>query len=174
MSQQNVPQANPANAAVSAKDQAAPERKRIPFSVRQRKLEVPEISGYHLHWFRESNVPRALQAGYEMVKAEEVPINQFGVGNSKSISGNMDLGSGVKVVGGEGERGEAVYLCLMKIRLEWWLEDQKAIEQTNLSTLQAIFKDKSVVGDSQQSADSDTSQRYVKQALLQRPPRKKV
>ena len=155
---------NPANA-------AAPVRKRVPMSVPQRKLETPEIPGHHLHWFVDRNIPRALQAGYEFVTDREVPINQFGVATDKSISGNADLGSQIRIVGGTAENGGVEYLTLMKLREEWWTEDRKDLEKRNASVLSAIFKDEQVIGSDKVSAE-DRGQSYVKQALFNRPTRK--
>lgn len=157
---------NPANK--PGEDKAA--RKRIPMSIPRRKLEVPDIAGYHLHWFLDANVPRALQGGYEMVDAKEVPLFQFNVGTDNTISGNADLGSHIKVVGGVGENGQPTHLNLMKIRLEWWQEDQKSIEERNAQVMSAIFTKESIPGSG--NSGEDTSQRYVKTALLNRPPRK--
>jgi len=161
------PKVNPAN----KPDVDTAARKRIPMSIPRRKLEVPDISGYHLHWFLDSNVPLAIQGGYEMVDVKEVPLSQFNIGTDTTLSGNASMGSNIKVVAGTGENGQPAYLNLMKIRLEWWQEDQKLIEDRNASILSAIFTKESIPGSSQ-SGEGDTSQRYVKTALLQRPTRK--
>jgi len=146
-------------------------RKRVPMSIPQRKLEVPDLPGYHLHWFLDKNVPRAIQGGYEMVKEDEVPLYQFGVGTDKTISGNADLGTNIRVVGGTGENGHAEHLNLMKIKLEWWQEDQQVLEKRNADTMSSIFQDEHIAGSEKQSA-SDRGQAYIKTALLNRPTRK--
>lgn len=156
----------PASAPASTKA----ERKRIPMAIPQRKLEVPEIDGWHLHWFLDANVPRAQQGGYEMVRSEEVPTFQFNVANDKTVSGNADLGSNVRVIAGTGENGQPQYLNLMKIRQEWWQEDQKVLEKRNADVLGAIFVGENLQGSDKSSAVGD--QRYTKTALLQRPTRK--
>jgi len=158
---------SPANS--NAPDKAA--RKRIPMSIPQRKLEVPEISGYHLHWFLDSNVPRAIQGGYEMVRDDEVPLHQFGVGTDKTLSGNADLGTNVRVFGGRDDQGKAEHLNLMKIKIEWWDEDRKTIEARNASVMAAIFRDEQIAG-SDKVATEDRAQSYVKTALFNRPKRK--
>ena len=161
------PKVNPAN-----KPGVEPgARKRIPMSIPRRKLEVQEIEGYHLHWFLDANVPLAIQGGYEVVDSKEVPLSQFNVGTDSSLSGNASLGSNVRVVAGTAENGHPHFLNLMKIKLEWWQEDQKAIENRNASVLSAIFQDEAIPGSSQPTP-GDTSQRYVKTALLNRPVRK--
>lgn len=164
----SAPQANPANV---PPQQSNATRKRIPMSVPQRRLEVPDMPGYHLHWFRDVNVPRAIQAGYEMVKDGEVKLNQFNVGADAALSGNADLGTNIKVIAGTGEDGKPEHLNLMKIREEWWLEDQKVLESRNASVLQAIFTKEAIAG-SESLSSEDKAQRYVNTALLQRPPRK--
>jgi hypothetical protein len=156
---------NPSNRA-----EPAP-RKRIPMSIPQRRLEVPDMPGYHLHWFIDRNVERAIQGGYEFVDARDVQLNQLGVGTSRGVSGNVDLGSHVRVVGGVGEQGGVEYLTLMKIKEEFWLEDQRALEVKNGTIMSSIFRDEKIIGEDRQSpADQGTS--YVKTALFQRPTRK--
>lgn len=158
---------NPANR--SAPEKAA--RKRIPMSVPSRKLEVPPIPGYHLYWFADRNVARAIQAGYEFVEDREVPLNQLNVATSRDISGNSDLGSHVRVIGGTAEGGGVEHLTLMKIKEEWYLEDQQVLEKRNAQIIQAIFRDEQILGSEQVSAE-DRGQRYVKTALFNRPKRK--
>lgn len=159
------PATNPANAP------AAATRKRIPMSTPQRKLEVTEIPGYHLHWFRDENINRAVQAGYEFVEDKEVHLNQGNVGTSKDITGNADMGSRVRVVSGSAADGSAEHLTLMKIRQEWWDEDRKEIDTRNAGVMSAIFRDEQVLGSEKVSAE-DRNQSYVKTALFNRPTRK--
>lgn len=107
------------------------ERKRIPFTGPDLKLAVPEISGYHLHWFLGSpaRIQRAIQAGYEFVDQSEVQVNNHLLGGNPLDSGSTDLGTRVSIVaGGEdiGTDGQATRLYLMKIKEEWWKEDQAA------------------------------------------------
>lgn len=159
-------EANPAN--TSAPDAGA--RRRIPMSVPMRKLEVSPIPGYSLYWFLQQNVPRAQQAGYEFVQANEVTLNQQNVASSKDISGNADLGGQVKVISGSGVEG-AEHLVLMKIRLEWYNEDRRLIEEQNAKVLASIFRGETILGTDQVNP-GDRDQMYVKQALMQRPTRK--
>jgi hypothetical protein len=107
------------------------ERTRIPFSAPTLKLAVPEIPGFHLHWFigSPSRIQRAIQAGYEFVDPSEVQVNNHLLGSNPLTSGNTDLGSRVSIVaGGEdiGADGQATRLYLMKIKEEWWQQDQAA------------------------------------------------
>jgi hypothetical protein len=108
-------------------------RRRIPMSVPQRQLEVDPIPGFNLHWFREDQIHRALQGGYEFVLPEEATLNQRGVATSGDISGNTDLGSRVSVIdpSGKSPTGGAARLYLMKIKSEWYEEDQKLLADRN-------------------------------------------
>jgi len=160
------PAVNPANV---AKETVT--RRRIPMSVPQRKLEVAEIPNYHTHWFRDDNIERAKQAGYEFCEDREVSLNQHNVGSSKDIGGNADMGTRVRVVAGAGAEGKAEYLTLMKIKNEWYDEDRKALEARNASVMSAIFQNEQIPGSDQVSLE-DRGQRYVKTALFQRPTRK--
>lgn len=171
---------NPANAPDNVAQQPGL-RRRVPMSVPRRKLEVTDVPGFHLHWFIESNVRRALQAGYEFVDDKEVVVNQSGVGNSLELTGNQDLGSRVTVVGGVGADGKEERLVLMKIKEEWFREDQKLIEERNASVLSQIFRGETIFG-AENDNQSDRSLRYVDEhrtsferspkALFQRPTRK--
>lgn len=163
--------ANPANVpeATAAKEPSA--RKRIPMSVPQRKLEVPKLPGFVLYWFRESNVPRALQAGYEFVDATELPVNQHNVATDKGISGNQDMGSRIRLVGGLTEQNDAIYAVLMKIKEEYWNEDHAEMARLNAQMLENIFGKEQILG-SESLSQTDKEQRYVKTALFSRPARK--
>jgi hypothetical protein len=141
-------------------------RNRIPMSIPQLKLEVPEIPGWHLYWALENNLNRFLQAGYELVHDKEVPINQKGIGSDVSMTGNADLGTLIKVVAGVKETGDTDYFVLVKIEEEYYREDQKKIEDHNRRILRGIFKQKSPVDGA--GNPGDTQQRYVAQADVNR------
>jgi hypothetical protein len=149
---------NPANAAATP----AAERRRIPMSIPQRKLQVDPIAGYHTHWFRDDNIERAIQAGYEFVDCNEVTVNQQNTATSRGISGNADLGTRVRVVSGMGQNGPE-YLTLMKIKEEWHREDMAVLEKRNASVMEAIFQEGKVMGDDQQNP-GDKRLNYVKTA----------
>ena len=110
-------------------------RTRIPMSVPQQRLVVPEISGFHLHWMRGTaeRIQQALNAGYEFVNDDEVDTVGLGVANDAGQSGNSDLGTRVSLLaGGEsGPDGQPIRLYLMKIKNEWWAEDQSRMEDRN-------------------------------------------
>jgi hypothetical protein len=165
------------NESVVANASAKPkgDRVRIPMSAPTRRLEVPDISGYHTHWFLESRVPRAIQGGYEFVNDMEVPVAQRGIGTSTDISGNVDMGTQVRQIAGIGENGKPEHLILMKIREEWWLEDKAAIDNRTAQTMAAIFQNESILGSDRDSVE-DRGRRYIDKsrtkALFMRPARK--
>lgn len=150
-------------------------RTRIPMSVPQRKLEVAEREGYHRHWFKESNVARAIQGGYDFVNSGDAEVNQNGVGTDRSIDGNADMGSHIRVVAGEGERHETEYLVLMEIQLEWYQEDQRLIEKRNADILSGIFRDERIMAEDKH-LPQDRNLNYVDRdktkAVFNRPTRK--
>lgn len=128
MSQTGLPSptaSNPAN----EPEKRLPQRERIPMSLPVQKLAVPEIPGYHCHWMRDEpqRIAQALRAGYEFVQDDEVDLNTVGLGNSDDDSGNQDLGSRVSYVSGTNQQGGAQRLYLMKLPLDYWLADQKAL-----------------------------------------------
>jgi hypothetical protein len=163
---------NPANAAPEAKGN----RKRIPMSTPVRRLEVPELAGYHMHWMRESEIPRALQAAYQFVEFDELPVNQRGVGTDTQVTGNSDMGSQIRVVGGVGQDGRTEYLVLMKLAEELWLEDCKIKDERNASIMNGIFRGEKIIGTEKDANQGDTALRYVDKertkALFNRPARK--
>jgi hypothetical protein len=165
-------QPNPASAKVPVP------RKRIPMSVPLRKLEVPEIPGYYLYWFRDENVPRAMQAGYEFVEPSEVNLNPMSgnPGASTEMNGNTDLGNRVSLINGTTEGGRPVQAVLMKLKQEWRDEDQEQIDQRNFAIIRTIFKGEPVARPGQMPA-ANGNMTYLKQAdmntpVMQRPIRK--
>lgn len=149
---------NPANQSPVAKG----ERKRIPMSVPVQKLSVPEIPGYHLHWFNGTpdRIARAQQGGYEFVDAQEVQVNSVGLGNESTQSGNTDMGSRVSIVGGTevDPSGQPVRLILMKIKQEWRDQDMKLVDERNDSVADALMG--GLLG-AEKDAGNDTNLRYV-------------
>ena len=147
--------ANPANP--RPVEAAKSERKRIPMSLPVPKLSVPDIPGYHLHWFLgDARCQRALQAGYEFVEQEETDLNDRGVAGGEG----RGMGSRVTLHGGDvDQQGNAQALYLMKIREEYWQEDQKVLEAKSSSMLDALR-----VGEQANAgapSDSDMSHRYT-------------
>ena len=105
------------------------ERVRNVFNATQAKLTVNhEIPGYHLHIFNDEpgRIQTALDGGYEFVSPDEVG----GVKDSV-VSGNTDLGDKVRYLVGSSEKGDGLYAYLMKIKQEWYDEDQAEIQKRN-------------------------------------------
>jgi hypothetical protein len=105
------------------------ERVRNVFNGTQAKLTVnKQIPGYHLHIFNDEpgRVQTAIDGGWEFVTPDEVG----GVKDSVT-SGNTDLGDKVRFLVGTSEKGDGLYAYLMKIKEEWWEEDQAEIQKRN-------------------------------------------
>ena len=138
------------------------ERKRIPMSVPVQKLEAPEIPGYHLHWFNGTpeRLQRAQDGGYEFVDSKELKLNNVSLGGTSTTSGNTDMGSRVSVVSGTdiGRDGQPMRLILMKIKQEWYEEDQKLVEARNEQVTASLRGGQ--IGAEQDRA-GDTQHRYV-------------
>lgn len=172
---------NPANDVSPEATETTRKRRRIPMSVPQQKLQVDDLPGYHLHWFHDRNIQRALAAGYEFCDDREVIINQKNVATDTTISGNASMGTRVQVSAGESTNE---HLTLMKLPIEFWREDQAALREKNTSTLSAIFRGEVInQGPNGQSGatDDDRALQYVdtkrtsiKGPLFLRPTRKSI
>lgn len=152
---------NPANSPTAAGEERI---RRVPMSVPTRKLEVDPIAGFHLHWFGENKAERAKQAGYELVRPEEVRLNSTRLGRDRSEGGNTDLGSCVSIVGSiEGANGHE-RLVLMKLKEEWWQEDKAALDEKNAAIMRDIF-----VGERIEAVKGGGEGTYVKTAKMNSP-----
>lgn len=121
----------------------ASERKRIPMSVPVQKLDTREIPGYHLHWFNSGvvgRIERAQAGGYEFVLPEEMSLSNAILGGDSAISGNTDMGSHVSILSGKqlDSNGQPARMILMKIKQEWYEEDQKLVEKKNDQVANAL------------------------------------
>ncbi len=157
---------NPANSPVKS----TAERKRIPMSLPVQKLQVPDIPGFHLHWMRgdQARIQQAQQAGYEFVRPEEIHVNNVGIGNNSVTSGNTDLGSLVSIVGGGiGDDNQPVRLVLMKIKEEWWQEDQEVAQKRNDSVRDALVGGQ--LGAALAADRGETNLRYVDKSKTKLP-----
>ena len=113
----------------TANERPTRERVRNVFNGTQAKLTVNhDIPGYKLHIFNDEpgRIQSALDGGWELVKPDEVG----GVKDSVT-SGNTDLGDKVRFLVGTSEKGDGLYAYLMKIKEEWWEEDQAEIQKRN-------------------------------------------
>lgn len=149
---------NPANEAPKAKRDPG----RIPMSAPVQKLEVVNIPGFHTHWMRGTpeRIQQALRAGYVFVKQDEVDVNFKGIAGSPLDGGNTDLGTNVSIPAGRtDERGESIRLVLMKLPLELWDEDQKAMEARQDQVAAALRGGQA--GMENAPGGSDLSNRYL-------------
>lgn len=142
------------------------ESSRIPMSLPQLRLEIPEIPGWHLHWFLGKNVARALRAGYQYVDPEEVNANVTGLADDPSWNGSTDMGTRVSVIAGGTEEGTAQpeRLYLMKLPLEWRRKDEMALEAVNDNVAKALRGGQPLPGPGNSGENSeDLRRRYIKQ-----------
>jgi hypothetical protein len=132
-------------------------RNRGAFNGTRGKLQVGhQIPGYHLYFFNDEpgRIQAALDAGWEFVSPEEV-----GYASSNVTNRNTDLGSGrVSVVGGKNDQGHPQQQVLLKIRQDWWEEDQAEIQRRNDKTDASIRKGK--VGDIDSTGFYDAGIKY--------------
>jgi hypothetical protein len=115
-------------------------RNRGAFNGTRGKLQVgKQIQGYHLYFFNDEpgRIQAALEAGWEFVSPEEV-----GYASTNVTNRNLDLGDRVSVIGSKNELGQPVQQVLLKIKQEWWEEDQAEIQKRNDRTDAAIRKGK--------------------------------
>jgi len=126
------------------------------------KLEVPERSGFHRHWFRGdvSRIERAKQAGYTHVLTNDVQVNNHDLGGDAKSSGNTDLGSQVSITsGGTTEDGQPERMYLMECPDELFEYAQSILEARNESVAEALRGGTIGV---QQEARGDAQHRYIK------------
>ena len=91
------------------------------------KLKVGHlIDGYHLHILNDvpGRIEQALGAGYEFVSPDEVGGTAVNV-----VSRNTDIGDKVRFLVGTDGNNQPMYAYLMKIRNEFYEEDQNAIQE---------------------------------------------
>jgi hypothetical protein len=112
-------------------------RERVPFSASRKRLQVDEkFEGYVTRWFNDQDdrIQRALGAGYEFVDRDDVKK----VGDKDISNGNTDMNSKVSRVVGRTAENQPIRAYLMKIRNEWFREDQMKKEETNKLVDQAV------------------------------------
>jgi len=144
------------------------ERGRIPLSVPERKLEVPEIPGYYLRWFRGTpgRLAQAERAGFEHVHPDEIQLNNVSIGGDAKKDGNTDMGSRVSVIEGSevDGGGQAVRMYLMKQKMEYYLEDREIINRRNdyvAEALTSAYRTGTVGGQVPGETAADLNSRYV-------------
>jgi hypothetical protein len=109
--------------------------KRSSFNGTEGKLRISrEIPGYHTHIFNDSpgRIEQALDVGYEFVSPDEVGGTATNV-----TSRNTDIGDKVRFLVGVVDN-QPQYAYLMKIKQEFYDEDQAVLQAKNDLTDEAI------------------------------------
>ena len=99
-------------------------------------------AGWHLHIFNDegARIQEALEGGYEFVTRDEVGSSL----SDRVTEVNTDLGEKVRFRVGTKEDGEGMFAYLMKIPKEWYLEDQKMLQEKNNRIDDAIRAGKNI------------------------------
>jgi hypothetical protein len=118
---------------------SAKSRERQPWHSPTSKIAVSEIPGYKLYWFRgeDGRIQRAMTAGWEFVDKREAQIYETGLGNPLGADASVDLGSRITIASGSAD-GSAGRLVLMKLKLEYWHEEQEIKAERNERVAAAI------------------------------------
>jgi len=105
---------------------------RVPMGGSQLKLAVTKIPGYVQRWFNDvgDRIETAKKAGYTHVSKAGVKVG------SGPESGHTDLGSVVSKIVGTQVNGQPLRAYCMKIKEEWYIEDQakKALGRRDVET----------------------------------------
>jgi hypothetical protein len=134
---------NASSAPTAAEDGTTRKRRNV-FNGTEAKISVrTQIEGYHLHVFTDTGgrIKEAVDSGYEFVKPDEV-----GGVSENVISRNGDLGERIRYLVNPRAEGTEQYGYLMKIRQEWYEEDQAELQAKNNRIDAAIRKGK-ITGD---------------------------
>jgi hypothetical protein len=122
-------------------------RKRGVLNGTESKMKINKlIEGFHLHWMNDerNRIDDALEAGYEFVKPEEVG----GMSNNNVTSRNQELSKDkVRLLVGSTQEGP-LFAYLMKIRQDWYDEDQGSLHEKNDTVDAAIRGGKTTTGTS--------------------------
>lgn len=160
--------ANPAESIEDARARMVAERgERLSLNAPSLNLAVPSIEGYHMHWFLETNVPLALRGWYEFVKPGEVEIPDKNIGGRPEGLETEELGGArvTQINKGPGADGRPIQFVLMKIRQEWYFDEQRKIAERNYSILVQIFRHKLPIK-SPDELQLDYDKRYVREAVI--------
>lgn len=153
--------ANPAN----EKATVVTGRRRIPLTTPRLKLETPKIEGFVCQWFadRPGRLQQAQDAAWEFVSPDEIQVNNNSLAGDVARDGNTDLGNRISLHAGVHENGQGMRLYLMKIRQQYWDEDQKELADRS-EQVAATIRGAGDVNGNPHEAQGDASLRYVKGA----------
>jgi len=119
-------------------------KRRNVFNGTEAKLSVrTQIEGYHLHVFTDTGgrIQEAMDSGYEFVRPDEV-----GGVSENVVSRNGDLGERIRYLVNPRAEGTEQYGYLMKIRQEWYEEDQAELQAKN-NRIDASIRKGKITGD---------------------------
>ena len=122
-----------------AEDGATRKRRNV-FNGTEAKISVRnQIDGYHLHVFTDAGgrIQEAMDSGYEFVTPAEV-----GGVSENVVSRNGDLGERIRYLVNPHAQGSEQFGYLMKIRQEWFEQDQAELQAKNTRIDTAIRKGK--------------------------------
>ena len=122
----------------------ATRKRRNTFNGTEAKLSVrQQIPGYHLHVLTDagSRIQEAMDSGYEFVRPDEV-----GGVSENVVSRNGDLGERIRYLVNPRAQGTEQYGYLMKIRQEWYEEDQAELQAKN-NRIDASIRKGKITGD---------------------------
>lgn len=148
---------NPRAVAEKLRERGADGHERVPLGGMHQKLTVRDyggqLVGFVARWRsdRDSNIETALQAGY-------VPVYKEGVEIGDGHDYNPDRSTWVTKHGGTHEHGQPRKMYLMKIKKEWYEQDQAA-KQRQIDKI-----DEAIRGDGIPATEGDGTNRYVKTA----------
>ena len=119
-------------------------KKRNVFNGTEAKISVQsQIPGYHLHVLTDvgGRIQAAMDSGYEFVRPDEV-----GGVSENVVSRNGDLGERIRFLVNPRAEGTEQYGYLMKIRQEWYEEDQAELQAKN-NRIDASIRKGKITGD---------------------------
>ena len=121
----------------SSKPRRQNRKERVPLGTMRSQLAVESIEGYVLRWVndRGNRVSHAEEGGYEFTTYDE--LGDRVIGDHNTTSDSAEEGTKVSKKVGTNENGAPLMSYLMKIRKEWYDEDQKKkadyVDQTEQS-----------------------------------------
>lgn len=94
------------------------------FNGMNKRMDVlTEIPGYVMRWFNDTpgRIDRARTGYWEFVRQSEVSLSE----SNKVLERNSDVGDKIRAIVGVTDQNEPLYAYLMKLKKEWFDEDQQ-------------------------------------------------
>lgn len=129
-------------------------RERRPLGTARQKLEVEDRDeAYRYRWILEERTRFAIQGGYE-------PVLTSGDEYNRESEEHNDMSSWTAVQAGKTESGKPRMQYLMRIRREWYEEDQKSkqaeLDKVDAAILHGVSPVENPHGESQETTYSAT------------------